>query len=88
VFIVILILFIIASISLLYKWNYHRTPPNVDRLPKLTFWLNKLFLYTLIFPLRQRPHNEIDNLNRKKANIALYIFYISFDLIMILSLFN
>lgn len=87
-FTIIIILFAIASVSLLYKWNYHRTAPNVDNLPKINFWINKLFLFGLIFPLRQRPHNEIDNSKRKNANIALYIFYISFTLIMILSSFT
>jgi hypothetical protein len=82
-----LVLFIVMFIGIIYKSSYHRNAPNVDKLPGMVFSLNKFFSPGLLFPLRQRPNNELDNINRKKANKALYIFYLSFILILILSRF-
>lgn len=76
VFIIIYILGIIMMISLLYKMCYHIFfARNVDNMPSIAFYFYKYSPVNILLPLRQRPNNEKDNKLRKKANIALFIFY-------------
>ena len=83
IFIWIMVLFL--AISFIYKFRYHMKAKNVDNMPAFTFYFYRHLM--IMFPLRQRPHNAADNILRKKANIALYIFYAAFVLIIITSLF-
>jgi hypothetical protein len=83
------ILFAICIGAILYKWKYHLSAPNIDKHPPLVVFLSKSFWlpFLLLFPLRQRPHNEADNRRRKKANLALLIFWAAFILAMLVSRF-
>jgi hypothetical protein len=78
---------IIAGISMYYKRRYHKNVKNIDNLPKAVFYMNKFLMPNLFWPLRQRPHNDEDNKLRKKANVALLIFYVSFGLALLASIF-
>lgn len=76
---------ITAFMGIIYKSQYHRKALNIDKLPKAVFWMNKFFMLNLMLPLRKRPHNDLDNIERKKANTALLTFYVSFILVLLLS---
>ena len=78
----------IGLLALAYKIWYHYTAPNIDKQPQTLFLINRFLLapFVLWFPLRQRPNNDIDNINRKKANKALLAFYICFIIVQVLSL--
>lgn len=63
-------------VSLLYKMWYHIfLAKNVGNMPSIAFYFYKYSPINILLPLRQRPNNEKDNKLRKKANIALFIFY-------------
>ena len=83
----IFVLVVIAGISISYKIRYHRNAKNIMNEPPILFSINKFLSLNYLFPLRQRPNNAFDNKLRTKANIALLIFYVSFILGLIFSVF-
>ena len=88
IFISAYILGSIMMISLFYKMWYHIfLAKNGDNMPSIVFYFYKYFPLNILLPLRQRPNNEKDNKLRKKANIALFIFYGSAIIFFLVSTF-
>lgn len=83
--ILVKILLITAMASIFYKMWYHKRLMNVDNKNATSFFLYKFSPISILLPLRQRPGNAFDNKQRKRANIALYVFYVSSILCLLLS---
>jgi hypothetical protein len=75
-------LFFVAWGFLMYKYYYHiRSAKSIGGA------VSGFIRYRVIIPLKYLPDNPVDNKSRKRANIALYIFYILIGISFILSLF-
>ena len=70
---------IVALISFFYKMRYHLNEKNKKGSNFLQFFFSKYLLIGIntFLPLRSRPNTSQGNQNRKKANIALLVFYLS-----------
>jgi hypothetical protein len=75
----------IGLFTLMYKSWYHRIGKDADGNSLKPTFFNPLNTLRIVFPLKYLPDNEVENKKRRRANIALYIFYGSFVFVMIFS---
>ena len=79
---------IIVAVSLGYRILYIMFfMTNAENDPSISFYLSRYSPLTLFIPFKQLLNNDLENKKRKKANIALYIFYVSLIVSMIASAF-
>src|SRR5450432_1725789 len=79
----------LATVCLSYKYFYHLRNSNNKGTFLFGFpWSNYQSHIAVYFPLKYLPNNDEDNKSRKKANIALYIFYCLACMLIVLFQFN
>ena len=84
---IILFLILIAGISFFYKVYLQIKIKNPEK--EITFFSVLIRFYTIMdfLPLKPASKNEDETKARKKANTYIFIFYGSFVLAILLSLF-
>jgi hypothetical protein len=84
---VAIFLIIIAFLALIYKFKFQYTIKQVDGSRGYPLLLSPLLWLETFLPVKY-IHNEYEeNRKRKRANIAIYIFYIAFITTIIISFF-
>lgn len=79
---------IMAGISLWYKVRYHLNTNNIKKQSRVLSFFNRYFTLTYLLPLTIKQNDTFENNLRKRANLALLIFYLDIIFGLLVSLFT
>ncbi len=79
---------IMAGISLWYKVRYHLNTNNIKKQYRVLSFFNRYFTLTYLLPLTIKQNDTLENNLRKRANLALLIFYLDIIFGLLVSLFT